>query len=195
MNLSFAQQNEEFKKIKEYYDYRKSALNNSFKKRFDDEQDTLTKIFIKNDFVEFMKKMDSIQNIALISALIKVKNREDLAKAKMGSFPRTNENLVGKEVATPAAYPGGIEMLRNQVASLLYFDVDNLQNKILKSNVAFVVDKDGGVSFVTAEGDNFIFNRQAEIAVYLLSDKFYPAKINGENVEWLFRFPLTINFE
>jgi len=58
-----------------------------------------------------------------------------------------------------------------------------------------VVEPDGSVSSVRADGTNPIFNRQAEIAVYMLPEKFSPALVNGKPVRYNFSIPLAMKFE
>ena len=86
-----------------------------------------------------MKKMDSIQNTALIGALIKVKNREDLSRLNFQNLPQISlENPTKTELSKEAKYPGGFENLRSQVADLFYSDAVYTQEKQLKTNVVFV---------------------------------------------------------
>lgn len=171
-------------------------LNNEFKKKFDQEQNTLDKVNIKRDFSEFMMKLDSIQNTAFIGTLIKVKNREDLQSRSVKNLsPTSLENHQKPNLENEAKYPGGFNILRKQVADLFYSEAILPDQKIIKTNVVFVVEKDGTISSVHAEGENFSFNRQAEIAMYLLPEKFSPAVINGTAVRYRFRLPLAMNFE
>jgi hypothetical protein len=79
-----------------------------------------------------------------------------------------------------ADYPGGINTLRQEVADLLYIDGVNSNSKTVKTDVVFIVEKDGTISNVHAQGDNFTFNRQAEIALYSISEKFSPAMVKGD---------------
>ncbi len=198
MSLFFsqAQQNQEFKITKDYFDYQRLMLNNEFKKKFDSETNYEEKRSIKENFSEFMVKLDSIQNTAFIATLIKVKNREDLDRiASRKTMIYHAENPQKQMLNEQATYPGGFEMLRKQVADLFYSDSVLPGQKLLKTNVVFVVEKDGSISSVRAEGDNFTFNRQAEIAVYLLPEKFSPAVVNGTAVRYRFRLPLAMNFE
>lgn len=196
MNLSFAQQNDEFRSAKDYFDYQRFMLNNEFRKKFDDEKNIEQKIAIKRDFSEFMVKLDSIQNTAFIGTLIKVKNREDLEKIAVKNLPELHLSNPKKETLNEEAkYPGGFETLRKQVADLFYTDSVLPDQKLLKTNVVFVVEKDGSIGNVQAEGDNFTFNRQAEIAMYLLPEKFSPAIINGTPVRYRFRLPLSMSFD
>jgi hypothetical protein len=54
------------------------------------------------------------------------------------------------------------------------------------------VEKDGSISNVHAQGDNFTFNRQAEIALYSLAEKFSPAIFKGDPTVYRFKIPLTL---
>lgn len=191
-----AQQNQEFKITKDYFDYQRLMLNNEFKKKFDSETNYEEKRSIKENFSEFMVKLDSIQNTAFIATLIKVKNREDLDRiASRKTTIDHAENPQKQMLNEQATYPGGFETLRKQVADLFYPDSVLPGQKLLKTSVVFVVEKDGSISSVRAEGDNFTFNRQAEIALYLLPEKFSPAVVNGTAVRYRFRLPLAMNFE
>ena len=194
-NLLFAQQNDEFRSAKDYFDYQRFMLNNEFRKKFDSEKNVEQKIAIKRDFSEFMVKLDSIQNTAFIGTLIKVKNREDLEKITVKNLPELHLNPKKEDLNKEAQYPGGFETLRKQVADLFYTDSVLPDQKLLKTNVVFVVERDGSIGNVHAEGDNFTFNRQAEIAMYLLPEKFSPAIINGTAVRYRFRLPLSMNFD
>lgn len=195
-NFIFAQQNEEFVSTKKYFDYQRFMLNNEFKKRFDDETNNSQKIAIKKDFAEFMVKLDSIQNTAFIGTLIKVKNREDLERIKTRNLKTLHlENPPKSQIAEEAKYPGGIQNLREQVADLFYSKAILADQKLLKTDVIFVVEKDGSISSVHAEGENVPFNKQAEIAMYLLPEKFSPAMSDGSAVRYRFRLPLAMNFE
>ena len=194
-NLLFAQQNDEFRSAKDYFDYQRFMLNNEFRKKFDSEKNIEQKIAIKRDFSEFMVKLDSIQNTAFIGTLIKVKNREDLEKITVKNLPELHLNPKKEDLNKEAQYPGGFETLRKQVADLFYTDSVLPDQKLLKTNVVFVVERDGSIGNVHAEGENFTFNRQAEIAMYLLPEKFSPAIINGTAVRYRFRLPLSMNFD
>ncbi|NIF05628.1 hypothetical protein F3J23_09245 [Chryseobacterium sp. Tr-659] len=163
-------------------------LNNEFKKKFDAESNSLKKAAIKGDFLFFMKKMDSIENTALIGALLKVRNLEDLQKIKKTEQPSEKFSAVEKV----ADYPGGLNSLRQEVANLLYVDGVYSEERTVKTDVAFIVEKDGSVSNVHAQGNNFTFNRQAEIALYSLAEKFSPAMIKGDPTTYHFKIPLTL---
>lgn len=172
-------------------------LGQEFKKKFDTETDKFTKASIQVDYILFMKKMDSIENIAMIGALLKTKNLEDLGKLNINKKSTPSEIPISKNLVTEnkADYPGGIDGLRKEVANLFYVGGVYSDLKIIKTNVAFIVEKDGSISNVEAEGDNFTFNRQAEIALYSISQKFSPAIIKGDPVRFRFSLPLTMNID
>lgn len=194
--FSFAQQNEEFKEVKNFYDYQRSRLNSEFKKRFDREANNQAKIEVQKDFQEFMFKLDSIQNNALVNALVKVKIREDLDRLDLQSKSTLIENQLQKsDLSTNANYPGGFELMRKQIVDLFYTNAILSDRKMMKTDLLFVIEKDGTISSVKAEGDNFTFNRQAEIALYLLPEKFSPAFINGTPIRYRFRLPLAMDFQ
>ncbi len=167
-------------------------LNNEFRKKFDAEPNALKKNVIKGDFLFFMKKMDSIENTALIGALLRVRNIEDLQTLKTTAGIAQDFNDMSANVEKIADYPGGINTLRQEVADLLYVDGVNSNSKTVKTDVIFIVEKDGTISNVHAQGDNFTFNRQAEIALYSISEKFSPAMVKGDPARFRFRIPLTL---
>ncbi|KMQ66961.1 hypothetical protein ACM46_02345 [Chryseobacterium angstadtii] len=170
-------------------------LNTEFKKKFDLESDSFRKASIKLDYVLFMKKMDSIENVAMIGALLRVRNLEDLQALKN---PKSiSENSTEKPVVFEKAadYPGGFNTLRQEIANIFYTPAVYSVAKTVKTDVAFIVEKDGSISNVHANGDNFTFNRQAEIAMYSVSEKFSPAIINGDPVRHSLRLPLTLTIE
>ena len=192
--ISFAQQTEEFKMVKNYYDYQRTMLNREFKKRFDREANNANKMAVQNDFQEFMLKLDSIQNNAMVNALVSVKIREDLTRLQNQTLA-SNQNPQKSQLSSNANYPGGFNLMRQQIIDLFYTDAVLTDHKMMKADLLFVVEKDGSVSSVKAEGDNFSFNKQAEIAFYLLPEKFSPALINGTPIRYQFRLPVAMDFK
>ncbi|MDR6159209.1 hypothetical protein QF023_002725 [Chryseobacterium sp. SLBN-27] len=193
----FSQQTEDFRLVKQYYNQHRSMLGQEFKKKFDAETDNFHKASIRNDYLLFMQKMDSIENVALTAVLLKTKNLEDLGRLRIIKTNIAPEAPVPPTVITDKAadYPGGINELRKEVAGLFYLGGVYSEIKTIKTNVAFIVEKDGTITNVEALGDNFTFNRQAEIALYSVSQKFSPAIVNGNPVRYRFRLPLTMNIE
>ncbi|WP_241489182.1 energy transducer TonB [Chryseobacterium indologenes] len=194
-SFCLSQQKEEFRLVKNYYNQHRMMLNSEFKKKFDSETNTFVKAGIKSDYQLFMKKMDSIENIALIGALLKVRNTEDLQGIGQQKHLSDLNSDKAANIEKTADYPGGINILRQEVADLFYTEGVYTETKTVKTNVAFIVEKDGSISNVHAQGDNFTFNRQAEIALYSIAEKFIPAIVNGDTVRSRFKIPFTLTFE
>ena len=82
--------------------------------------------------------------------------------------------------------------IHNRVVNML---IEYCKNE-LNTTVSFVVDENGSITDIKAEGENISFNKQAEIAMYLISEKFTkPALQKGNAVKYAFRMPLSIKFE
>lgn len=152
------------------------------------------KIKLESEYGFFIKKLDSVRNQAYLGVLIKTKNLEQLAKLNK-VVPQKKEVIVEKNPDHAAEYPGGIDKLREIVSSSFYFDADVDRNAVLKSVVTFVVERDGSIAQVKSEGDNIVFNRQAEICMYLVPDKFIPGTLHGVAVRSRFTFPITMKFD
>lgn len=193
--FSFAQQAEEFRNVKNYYNKYRAMLNKEFQKKFEAEKNDINKNAIRNDFVFFMKKMDSVENVALIGALLKTKNIEDLKRFDNSKTVSYNKEEIKTDGNKEVDYPGGINALRQEVANLFYTEGIYTEVKDVKTQILFIVERDGSISNVKAEGDNFTFNRQAEIALYSIGGKFTPAVIDGSPVRSRFRLPLSLKLE
>lgn len=192
----FAQQNDEFRMICDYYNQHRRIINQEFDKKIEKETIPIRKMMLKKDRDYFMLKMDSIQNTVLTSVLVQVKIKEDLLRIKNAEPPQNSkEESLKTEGYKTAEYPGGMNELRKEVGEIFYFDAVHTGASKLSANINFVVERDGSISGVKASGENTVFNRQAEIAVYRLSGKFIPAKLDGESVRSYFRVPFIINFE
>ncbi len=61
-------------------------------------------------------------------------------------------------------------------------------------DLAFVIERDGSISNVKANGTNDSFNKEAIRAISKIKTKWIPAKINGELVRYRFRIPLNLDF-
>lgn len=190
------QQNKYFKEVKNFFDYQKLILNKEFKKRLDKEPTNIGKIKIQKEFNEFILKLESIQNNTLVNTLVKVKIQEDLMMMRSSLWePHKDIHNPPKNLLTnEAIYPGGFERLRKQIIDIFYADAILTNQSTLKTVLFFMVEIDGSISSVHAVGDHLPLNRQAEIALYLLPEKFSPAMVNGNAIRYRFSLPLTINF-
>ncbi|MDO5615036.1 MAG: energy transducer TonB [Cruoricaptor ignavus] len=108
--------------------------------------------------------------------------------------PAVSTTEVYTEVEQQAEFPGGINSFRSRVGD--NFDTSSVDGEgTLKTEITFVVERDGSLTQVKATGPNSDFNREAERTVKSIRNKWTPAKINGQAVRYRFRLPLTMNFE
>lgn len=89
---------------------------------------------------------------------------------------------------------GGINGFRRKFQE--NFDNSGIEGEgTVKTEITFVVERDGSISQVKAHGSNSDFNREAERAIKSIRGKWSPGKVNGQPVRSRFRFPVTMNFE
>ena len=115
--------------------------------------------------------------------------------ATVEAKPAPSTTEVYTEVEQQADFPGGINSFRTKVAD--NFDSGAMEGGegTLRTEITFVVERDGSLTQVKATGPNADFNREAERTVKSIRNKWTPAKINGQPVRYRFRLPLTMNFE
>lgn len=115
--------------------------------------------------------------------------------ATVEAKPAPSTTEVYSEVEQQAEFPGGINSFRNRVGSNFDTSVMSGGEGTLKTEITFVVERDGTLTQVKATGPNSDFNREAERTVKSIRNKWKPAKINGQSVRYRFRLPLSMNFE
>lgn len=115
--------------------------------------------------------------------------------ATVEAKPAPSTTEVYTEVEQQADFPGGINAFRSKVSD--NFDSGAMEGGegTLRTEITFVVERDGSLTQVKATGPNADFNREAERTVKSIRNKWTPAKINGQPVRYRFRLPLTMNFE
>ena len=191
-SFGFSQQNDEFKRVKMYFDSQKQLIDTEFQKKYNSETNLFVKENLKKDYNYFIQKIDSIRNVAYLGALIKVKNREDLHL-----ITKTSQNFTqNKNIESKPEFPNGLNSLRDKVANLFYSDCLQAEKKEVSTMLSFVVEEDGSITDIRAFGDDANLNKQAEIALYLLPEKFTkPATVNGNAVRYSFQMPLVVKFD
>lgn len=109
--------------------------------------------------------------------------------------PKIVDNSPAVIVDVEASFGGGINVFRNKVVQ--NFDADSFDGTgdLMKTTVTFIVEKDGTISAIKAEGKNSKFNREAESTIKNIKGKWNPAKLNGQNVRSYFKFPISMQFE
>ena len=109
--------------------------------------------------------------------------------------PQVSETQVYTEVEQLAEFPGGINSFRSKVNSSFDTSVMDGDEGTVKTEVTFVVERDGSITDVKANGSNKDFNAEAIRTVKSIKNKWAPAKINGQSVRYRFRMPLAMQFE
>lgn len=97
-------------------------------------------------------------------------------------------------VDVEASFPGGVNAFRNKVMN--NFDGSGMEtDEVMKTTVTFIVEKDGSISGLKAEGKNADFNNEALRTIRLIKGKWIPAKVKNQPVRSYFRFPITMKLE
>ena len=109
--------------------------------------------------------------------------------------PQVSETQVYTEVEQLAEFPGGINKFRSSVSNSFDTSVMDGDEGTVKTEITFVVERDGSITDVKASGSNKDFNAEAMRTVKSIKNKWTPAKINGKSVRYRFRLPLTMQFE
>lgn len=106
-----------------------------------------------------------------------------------------NTNEIYDQVDQSSEFPGGINAFRNKVSSNFDSSVMSGDEGNVKTEVTFVVERDGSITDVKASGPNSDFNAEAVRTIKSIRTKWTPAKINGQAVRSRYRLPLTMQFQ
>lgn len=110
---------------------------------------------------------------------------------------KTDPKKIETELSVEANFNGGIDSFRNKVMS--NFDSSGFESgDVMKTAVTFIVEMDGTISGVKANGTNADFNNEAIRTVKLISSKgkWTPAKNKkGEFVRSYFKIPISMKFD
>lgn len=109
--------------------------------------------------------------------------------------PQVSTTEVYTEVEQTADFPGGIDSFRRKVQENFDTYAMSGDEGTVKTEITFVVERDGSITQVKASGSNSDFNKEAERTIKSIRNKWSPAKINGQPVRYRFRLPLTMRFE
>lgn len=102
----------------------------------------------------------------------------------------------GGDLAVEAAYEGGINSFRNKVMNNFDGSVFDGADGVMKTTITFVVEIDGTISGIKANGTNAEFNNEAIRTIKYIKGKWKPGlNKQGEAVRSYFKFPITMNFE
>ena len=109
--------------------------------------------------------------------------------------PQISETQVYTEVEQLAEFPGGINKFRSNVSNNFDTGVMDGDEGVVKTTITFVVERDGSITDVKADGPNKGFNAEAIRTVKSIKNKWSPAKINGQAVRYRYRLPVAMQFE
>ncbi|MDQ0593353.1 hypothetical protein QFZ37_001722 [Chryseobacterium ginsenosidimutans] len=108
-----------------------------------------------------------------------------------------NEIVGADGLSVEANFAGGIESFRNKVIN--NFDGSGFESDdLMRTTVTFIVEIDGTISNIKANGTNVDFNSEAMRTVRAISakGKWTPGKNKkGESVRSYFKFPISMKLE
>lgn len=188
--FTFAQQTSQLRLIKEKFD--KKLESNDQKCKLDREKNPASEVILminelRRKTESFINARRNVDNLAELERIKKEGTGNIIDQDKLEIIP----NVEGEDFPE---YPGGMNAFRNEV--MANFDTDRFSDdKTLKCEVAFIVERDGSISSVNATGTDKNFNMQSELAVYLTKNKFSIPRLNGVPVRFRMRVPLTLSFE
>lgn len=109
--------------------------------------------------------------------------------------PIIDKEIVQPKVDVNANFIGGIDAFRNKVLNAVDGSGIGDGGETIKTEVTFVVERDGTISNIKANGKDATFNKEAIRAIKSVRGKWKPAEIKGETVRSFFKFPLVMKFD
>lgn len=146
--------------------------------------ETIPKVF-ENSLEKAIVKSDTIR-----------KEKKIVAENSLSTPPPPpTAETIGSVDVLPS-YPGGINEFRTLVSKNFDTTVLTGQEGLMKSTIYFTIDENGNVSDFMSEGEHPKFNEEALRSIKLSNQekKWTPAKKDGQNVSYVFKMPLTMQF-
>ena len=109
--------------------------------------------------------------------------------------PAEDPEAVLSKVDVKADFAGGLERFRAKVGENMDVSQFAGSGERITANVTFIVEKDGSITNIKANGKDHYFNREAERAVKSVRGKWTAAKVKGNAVRSYFNVPVTVQFE
>ncbi|PWN68889.1 energy transducer TonB [Chryseobacterium phosphatilyticum] len=108
---------------------------------------------------------------------------------------KTDPAKIETELSVEANYKGGIDSFRNKVMN--NFDSSGFESDgVMKTTITFIVEIDGTISGVKANGTNADFNNEAIRTIKSIKGTWIAAKNKkGESVRSYFKFPISMKFD
>ncbi|KQT16798.1 hypothetical protein ASG31_10490 [Chryseobacterium sp. Leaf404] len=110
--------------------------------------------------------------------------------------PKAKPDVVGQGGLRVAAdFDGGIDAFRNKVMNK--FDTESFTDEeVLSTTVTFIVEKNGTISNLKANGKNAAFNKEAIRTIMEVKGKWSPGiDMDGDIVRSYFSFPIKMKFD
>lgn len=96
-------------------------------------------------------------------------------------------------VEEKAEFPGGINEFRKAVMNS--FDMLKIRGRgRFSCEATFVIDRKGKITDIKYTGNRSL-GKEMVRSISTIKTRWIPAKINGEPVKSMFRFPITMNFD
>lgn len=109
--------------------------------------------------------------------------------------PPLDLDFINTKVDVQASYSGGVEAFRKAIMTAFPVDEFEGEENVFRTEVSFVVERDGSISQIKATGTDKYFNTQAVNTVKKIKGKWEPAKIKGVAVRSYFKIPISMKFE
>lgn len=163
--------------------YQVNLMTNQYFKDYRNEKE---KIFMGFKGKAFIKGKDTIPIKRNTDDRSEKKIVQDISTAVEG----TQANI------TPAEYPGGVNELRKKVSKNFNSAIFGETSGLVRSTITFVVDKNGSIRDLKAEGENEKFNNEVFRVTKEANENitWKPATKDGEPVAYRYNLPIAMQF-
>ena len=163
--------------------YQVNLMTNKY---FQDYRNEKEKIFMGFKAKAFIKGKDTIPIKRNTDNRLEKKTVQDISTAVEG---------VAADVV-PAEYPGGVNELRKKVSKNFNSAIFGETSGLVRSTITFVVDKNGSIRDLKAEGENEKFNNEVFRVTKEANENitWKPATKDGEPVAYRYNLPMAMQF-
>lgn len=163
--------------------YQVNLMTNQYFKDYRNEKE---KIFMGFKAKAFIKGKDTIPIKRNTDNRLEKKTVQDISTAVEG----VAADLV------PAEYPGGVNELRKKVSKNFNSAIFGETSGLVRSTITFVVDKNGSIRDLKAEGENEKFNNEVFRVTKEANENitWKPATKDGEPVAYRYNLPIAMQF-
>lgn len=163
--------------------YQVNLMTNKY---FQDYRNEKERIFMGFKAKAFIKGKDTIP--------VKRNTEERVEKKIVQDISTAVEGVAADLV--PAEYPGGVNELRKKVSKNFNSAIFGETSGLVRSTITFVVDKNGSIRDLKAEGENEKFNNEVLRVTKEANENitWKPATKDGEPVAYRYNLPMTMQF-